>query len=376
MKKKLAYVVSTPSTYSAFLEGHAKSLACEYDITLIANFEGWDSSTVSGSVKPVHIPIYRKVSLWKDCIALVILFRHFRSVKYDIVHSFTPKAGLLGGIAAWAARVSIRIHSFTGQVWVTRRGASRFFLKMLDKLTFSLATDALADSPSQVKFLLVQGFGGPFTVLGDGAVCGIDQERFSPDHLKRAAIRLKYDIDTEDVVFIFLGRLNHDKGIVDLIHAFERAQLGPNCKLMVVGPDEENIVKAFRRHPLTIAKRIVFTGATSDPGAMMAAGDVICLPSYREGFGTSVLEGAATGLPSIVSRIYGLTDAVVEGETGLMHEVGNVEEIAHCLQLLSNNDDLRIRMGRFAYDRALAKFSSKRLTAELRKFYLEVAKRC
>lgn len=369
MKKKLAYVVATPATYQAFLKGHAKALQDSYDITLIANFADWTGPEVAGGVNKVHVPIQREISLIRDGIALLRLFSHLRSVHYDVVHSYTPKAGLLSNLAGRAAGVGVRIHSFTGQVWATRQGIGRVLLKAMDKLTLVCTTHALSDSPSQVAFLKSEGFAKPILVLGEGGVCGIDTERFRPDAARRTAVRGEYGLAGDDLVFIFLGRLNRDKGILDLVEGFARAALGTNCKLLIVGPDEENLATTLSQHPLAQSGQIVLTGGTTSPERMLCAGDIMCLPSYREGFGSSVLEAAATGLPAIVSRIYGLTDAVVEGETGIMHEVGNVDEVADCMIRFTEDPNLRMQMGRAAYERALRDFNPKCITSELRAFY-------
>ena len=369
MKKKLAFVVATPMTYNAFLKGHANALMDEYDVTLIADFANWAGVPLQDGVKTLHVPIRRKVSVLSDCVAFLRLWRVLRAGRYDIVHSVTPKAGLLANMAGRAAGIEVRIHTFTGQVWATQTGVSRALLKAFDKLTLECATLALSDSPSQAAFLRSEGFTKSIHVLGDGAISGIDTERFRPNSVHRAAVRAKFGLAIDDLVFLFLGRLTRDKGILDLVEGFSKAALGPKCKLLIVGPDEEGLAPKISQHPLTIEGRIVLTGETTTPERFLSAGDVFCLPSYREGFGSSVLEAAAVGLPSIVSRIYGLTDAVIEGETGIMHEVGNSDQIAACLTKVARDADLRARMASAAHARVLITFPSERITTELRNFY-------
>lgn len=369
MKKKLAFVVATPLTYISFLHGHAKFLQDDYDVTLITNISESDWSDKLNGIHVVHIPIERKISIFRDLYALCALSAQLRIRKFDVVHSVSPKAGLIAAIAGWLARVPVRIHSFTGQVWATRTGLSRSLLKSMDKVTHLFTTQALSDSKSQAEFLKSEGFRKPIEVLGDGAICGIDTERFHPNVEKREKARAQYGWTENDFVFVFLGRLNLDKGILDLVKGFVRARLDKRFKLMIVGPDEGQMVAKISTEPLARSGQIVLTGHTSSPEYWLAAGDVMCLPSYREGFGMSVLEAAAVGLPAVVSRIYGLTDAVLEEKTGIMHEAGNVQQIADCLQRFVSEPNLHLELGSNARLRVFDEFSQRRVSLALKEFY-------
>lgn len=369
MKKRLAYVVSTPRTYLAFIMGHARVLRDEYDITLFADFASHPELTDFEGVEMIQVGIRRNISIFRDLAALVHLTGLLRAGNFDIVHSITPKAGLLANMAGLLARCPVRVHTYTGQVWATRRGFSRWLLKAMDKITLFSSTHALADSHSQADFLASEGFSNSIRVLGAGAIAGIDTVRFRPDEAWRHSARAKYGLAPDDFVFVFLGRLNRDKGVMDLIEGFSRADLAPHFKLLIVGPDETGLAPIIEQSPLFRARTVVLAGSAMQPEHELNAGDVMCLPSYREGFGMSVLEAAAIGLPAIVSRIYGLVDAVVEGETGIMHEAGNVEEIANCLNILAANTDLARHMGAAARTRVFEVFQPERVTNELRVFY-------
>lgn len=373
MKKKLAYIVSTPRTYLAFIKGHARVLRDDYDITLITNFASYPELTDFEGVETVQVGIRRNISIFRDLAALMRLTGVLRAGKYDIVHSITPKAGLLANMAGLLARCPVRVHTYTGQVWATRRGISRWLLKTMDKITLFSTTHALADSGSQADFLSSEGFSKPIRVLGNGAITGIDTVRFRPDDAWRQSAREKYDLAPDDFVFVFLGRLNRDKGVLDLVEGFSRADLEPRFKLLIVGPDEAGLAPIIEQTELARTGRIVLTGRTTLPEQLLNAGDVMCLPSYREGFGVSVLEGAAIGLPAIVSRIYGLTDAVIEGQTGIMHDAGNVDGISTCLTVFAQDPELAKRMGAAARARALTAFSPDRVTNELKAFYAKVS---
>jgi lipopolysaccharide/colanic/teichoic acid biosynthesis glycosyltransferase len=183
-------------------------------------------------------------------------------------------------------------------------------------------------------------------------------------------LRKNSDVPPDALVFLFIGRLTRDKGVQDLVRAFNAAsEKMPNAYLWIVGPDEQGVTKEARQACSRYADRVRFFCGTMTPEQFMAAADVLSLPSYREGFGSVVIEAAAVGIPAIVSRIYGLTDAVEDGVTGLFHEVRNVEEIADRMVHIACDPELRKRLGENARRRAVKHFSKDALTSALMEFY-------
>ncbi|MBI4989451.1 MAG: glycosyltransferase [Rhodocyclales bacterium] len=368
---RICFVVSSPLTARAFLSGHIAALSGRHAIDLVA--DAGDPAELGGipaHARVVPVRIRRRIALLADLAALLRLHALFRRERYAAVSSVTPKAGMLALLAAAMARVPLRIHIFTGQVWATRRGWQRRLLKAADRLMARLATHVLADSRSQRDFMIAEGIAPAekIQVLGDGSICGADGERFRPDAGRRAEVRLAQGIPGEAVVFLFLGRLNRDKGVLDLATAF--AELNqPASWLLVVGPDEEGMGEAMQARLGASRDRCRFVGFTDRPEDYMAAADVFCLPSYREGFGMAVIEAAAAGMPAIASRIYGVTDAVEEGVTGLLHEPGDAAGIARTMDLLANDPVRRTAMGNAARERALRLFSGEAVTAAWARFY-------
>lgn len=370
---KLALVATSPLTIHAFLQGHISKWASTWSVTVI---NGENSEKLKASIDSratvVCIPIVRRISLVKDLIACYALTQHFRKSRYKVVFSVTPKAGLLSMIGAYIVGIPIRVHCFTGQVWATRAGMSRLLLKSLDKLTSSLATDILVDSHSQREFLVQEKVLKPYkgNVIAHGSISGVDTKRFVPSEVHRTRVRDSLGIPANDMVLLYLGRLNRDKGLFELAKAFEQARMTyKNLHLLLVGPDEDRIVKeilSLFEAPLRDFVHIL--GQTDSPNEFMAASDVFCLPSHREGFGTSVMEAAACGLPAIVSNIYGLTDAVVDGETGLYHIKGDYLDLACKISDLLMDDALRLRMSIAARSRAENFFSSPAVEEWLFKF--------
>lgn len=368
---KLCFVVSSPLTAKAFLSGHIVALSKRYRIDLIADADDpIELGGISIYARVIPLRIRRQVAPLADLAALLRLYGLFRRERYAAVSSVTPKAGMLALLAATMARVPRRIHIFTGQVWATRTGWKRLLLKMSDRLMARLATHVLTDSPSQRDFLIAEGIvaAEKIRVLGEGSICGVDGTRFRPDDRIRTDIRLSLGIPQNAVIFLFLGRLNRDKGVLDMVEAFARLD-DPAAWLLVVGPDEASLRGEMESRLGAALLRARFIGYTDRPEDFMAAADVFCLPSYREGFGMVVIEAAAAGIPTIASRIYGVTDAVADGVTGLLHRPGDVEEILREMAVLTRDAPRRIALGLAARERVLRLFSGDAVTQAWVRFY-------
>lgn len=368
--KRVAIVVSSPLTVRAFLVNQIEAMCALYDVWIIANVgspEEMSFLPAAAHVLPVRIE--RKPSPLRDLRALSHLTTAFRIHRFDLVHSTTPKAGLLAMTAASVARVPVRIHTFTGQVWTTMQGRSRWVLKNADRLTAALATDVLVDSISQRAFLLEQKVirAKKSRVLASGSISGVDTSRFRPDPEARAAVRKTLGIAASDVLFLFVGRLNRDKGVPLAVEAFRQLPgIGQSAHLLFVGPDEEGLAD---RHAANPVPGVGFVGPTTQPERYMAAADVLCLPSRREGFGITVIEAASVAVPAVASNIYGVVDAVVDGLTGLLHEPDDKEGITRCMAQMLTDPLLRKGMGAAARKRVVADFSQERVTAALLEAY-------
>ncbi len=323
-------------------------------------------------LRVISVRIERKISLFRDFTALARLVGIFMSHDFRVVHSVAPKAGLLAMIAAWIARVPTRIHTFQGEIWAARGGFMRSLLKSADRILVRLATHLLVVSRSEQEFLIAQGILAPgrSRVLANGSISGVDVARFREDPEARGRIRRDFDLTDSDVLFLFLGRIARDKGILDLASAFASvaAEL-PHVRLLIVGPDEDGIQQEILARAGAAVAKVRFCGITDAPEQVLAAADVICLPSYREAFGMVILEAAAMRIPAVASRIYGITDAVVEGETGLLHEPSNPRDLASQMKKLAENPRLRRALGDAAYTRVQREFRSERVIGELLKFY-------
>ena len=230
-------------TVNAFLLEPIIKLSKFYEIYILLNLDSKESlPSLDGVAKVLPVNIQRKIRLKSDLAALWQLFKLFRYHNFQVVHSVTPKAGLLAMLAAYAARVPLRIHTFTGQVWVTKFGLKRFLLKRFDCFIAFLTTHNIVDSPSQHQFLVDEKVmtSAKSVVYAKGSISGVDVVRFKPNVLARENIRQQLNIPDDAIVFIFLGRLTRDKGVLNLALAFSYLQNG-GAHLLFVGPDEQSM---------------------------------------------------------------------------------------------------------------------------------------
>lgn len=377
-KKKIAFVVAIPLSAQAFLKNHFEELVKIYDVNLVANFPDEESKREfeEMGVTCHGTPILRPISLRNDLKALAALRKLFKKEKFDSVHSVTPKAGLLTAVAGWMAGVKIRIHIYTGQVWATRKGVMRTILKWMDKIIATFDTHILVDGESQRQFLIKEGVvkAEKSRVLAHGSICGVKLERFCISEEVRKREREKFGFRDDDVVFIFLGRLNHDKGIGELYEAFNR--LVPECpkaKLSLYGADEEGYEARAKDWPnLKRGENFFYPGSTPTPYDALQGGDVFVLPTWREGFGSSVIEAQALELPVITSDAYGVVDASVPDETGLRCHVDDPEGLYQCMKTYYNDADLRKSHGEAGRRRVFKLFDCNLVSEAWLKYYKEL----
>lgn len=369
--KKLCFVATTDFVFRAFLINHLKVLSKYYEITVIVNASDskWlKEFNVNANV--IHLNISREINLIVDLLSLIKLIQLFNKNSYDAIHSITPKAGLLAMLAAKLCDIPLRVHTFTGQVWATNHGLKGFTLKKIDTFFASLATHLIVDSPSQLDFLLKEKVVSKEKtyVFGKGSVSGVNLTKFRPDSEFKSKTRSDLNIPSEAIVFLFLGRLTIDKGVLDLANAFNMLS-NNSTYLLFVGPDEQGVTDTLKEILAQKSNFIRFINYTNIPEKYMNTADVLTLPSYREGFGSVVIEAAAVGIPTIASRIYGITDAIVDNQTGLLHECKNTSQISEKMQLLADNSAMRLMLGHKARLRAIKDFDANFISEKWLAFY-------
>ena len=360
-KPKVCIVVATPLTIHFFFRRHIINMSTWADISIIYNSEL--NTYIDLNDLPsqnIHVRIMRKMSIARDVLTFFELWQQFRKNQFDMVISLVPKAGLLGITAAWMSGIPVRLHIFQGEVWATATGVMRKILKTADWITAYFSTDLMAVSASERAFLEkhIGTTTGRIRVLGAGSICGVDLDRFKPNGRKRKLKRKAFGIPENAVVALFLGRLTLDKGVFLLTAAFQIiADECPNFYLLVAGPDEDGIVQDLVATVGNSARdRLIICDYTETPWALHNVADFLCLLSRREGFGMVAIEAGACGIPSLGTKIYGLEDAIIDGETGILVPDNSLPETVDALRQLIVDAELRGRLGAAARERVVAHF--------------------
>lgn len=379
---KVARVSTVPFFVLTQLRAQIEALgASGMSVTVIASNDEM-SGELAENKKLTYLPvnIEREINPIKDFFSLITLARVFKLKKFDIVHSTTPKAGLLCAVAGLFSGTRIRLHTFTGQPWVTMKGIKRSILKSCDKIIGSLNTHCYADSNSQRDFLIANGIikADKISVLGAGSLAGINLDRFDPARYSPEvlnSLRDNLNIPESGKIVLFVGRITPDKGIKELVTAFSAAvDKGIDVYLVFVGPFEsagEDILNDIT--DAKVRNNIKVVGYSEEPEKYMTLADVLCLPSYREGFGTVVIEAAAMGTPTIGTDIYGLSDAILDGETGILVPVKDSVALEKAIASTLANAPLLSSLGAAARNRAITDFNSSAcselLINEYRRFF-------
>jgi glycosyltransferase involved in cell wall biosynthesis len=324
-----------------------------------------------------EVEMDRRITPLRDAKALLALVRLLRRLAPAVVHTHTPKAGLLGVLAARAAGVPLVVHHIHGGVWLAARGLRRLIARWTDRLTCSLAHRVFCVSES-VRAALVRERLCParsVEVLGHGSINGVDaRAEFDPDRFtakERKAIRERLGIPAEAIVLGFVGRLTVEKGICELHAAWRRLSADhPDLRLLLVGePDSATPLAEPLLRGLAEDPRIHMTGMTWQTPPLFAVMDVFVLPTYREGFPVALLEAAAMRLPVVATRVPGCTDAVVEGQTGMLVQPRSAAALESALRALIPDRARRSSLGSAGRERVLRDFRPEVLWEELASRY-------
>lgn len=369
----------TVSSSLGFVEGVLPRLKERYEVQLLSSPGEYLNYMESKYVVVTHgVDMYRRISPMKDLRSLMQIIMVFRKEKPYMVHSMTPKAGLLCMIAAWICRVPIRVHTFTGLVWPTATGITKKILMFTDWVTCACSTHIIPEGEG-VKADLINNriTQKSMKVLGYGNVCGVDMIRFS--RRKNVLEKVAQLRDDSYFTFVFVGRIVRDKGIGELVSAFYRLHCKyDNIRLWLVGRYEDSL------DPISIEtkKMIENNGAIESVGpqydddllAYYAASDCFVFPSYREGFPNTVLEAGAMDLPSIVTDINGSKEIIINGENGLIVPSHDTDSLCYAMEELLTNIPLRNHMVRNARTIIASHYEQGYVQDCLLDFYKEILK--
>ena len=376
-RKKIIRSSTVPQSLEAFCKGLLKELSEDYDVIALSSpGEALDLVGRREEVRTIAVPMERHISVFKDIKSLLSLVKVFRKERPDMVHSITPKAGLLCMMAAWWTRVPVRIHTFTGLVFPTSRGLIKRVLMLTDRITCACATHIIPEGEGVKKDLIDNKITRkPLQVLGYGNIRGVDMDYYSRTHEveeKAAVLR-----DSSRFTFLFVGRIVRDKGINELVAAFQRLAVeNPYVRLFLVGAYEENLdpVDSLTVEAIKKESRIVSVGRKSgtDLLAYYAASDCFVFPSYREGFPNTVLEAGAMGLPCIVTDINGSREIIKEGFNGLIVPSHDADALYEAMKWMLDNPEERKSMASVSREHIAAHYEQGFVRKCLLDYYREI----
>lgn len=346
-RPRLLRITTVPVSLQLLLKGQFRFMEEHGFEVLTASADGPGVAGVrQEGVRHVVIPFTRKITPFRDFVCLIKLTRLIRRFRPDIVHTHTPKAGLLGMMAAWACRVRVRMHTVAGLPMMEANGFKRFLLTQAEKMTYRCATAVYPNSHSLMEFLKKElRVSANLKIIGKGSTNGIDPHFFqrTEELLENAKmIRARLGIGPQEVVFSFVGRLVKEKGIVELVIAFRKLAEEFPIRLLLVGDFEDDRdplpedVKIFLRSD----DRVILAGFQSDVRPWFLASDVFAFPSYREGFPNVVMQAACLGIPCIVSDINGCNE-IIHSDSGILIPAKDPSLLYGAMKALCLSPDLR-----------------------------------
>lgn len=376
----LVHVTTTAQTFGFLREQMRWMRDRGVNVAAITSPDDGPGTTESEPWRTHRIAMRRGFSPAHDLVALVRLTRLLRALRPLIVHCHTPKAGLLGSLAARIAGVPTRIYHVHGLRYQTSRGWRRRLLMLCERVAGRCSSRVLCVSESVRSAALSDGLFSErrLQVVGEGSIDGVDAaERFNPDRPAASAIaELRRDLGVPEDAFVigFVGRLVVDKGIVELADAWRRLRDAvKDARLMIVGDYEEHDpVPQAVRDTLAGDPRVHFAGRVSDVEKYYALMHVMCLPTYREGLPYAPIEAAAMRVPTIASRVCGCVDAVVDGETGLLVRPRDPSAIIEAVLSYRRDETRRRRHGENARRRVLERYDPETLRRETHEIYREL----
>jgi glycosyltransferase involved in cell wall biosynthesis len=348
MKEKIIRTATVAMSLNYLLKGQLSFLNEHYEVIAVSGEDDHlQEVRERENVRTENVKIQRTISLLKDLKSLWVLYFLFRKEKPQIVHSITPKAGLLSMLAAKMTGVPIRIHTFTGLIFPEKRGFLQQILILMDCLICFCATDIFPEGEGVKRDLIKYKITSkPLKIIANGNVNGIDTAYFSEDQVllsEREVLKKELGIDSNDFVFIFVGRLVGDKGINELVSVFkEVTSQNKNVKLVLVGPLESDLDRLNSQTLKEIENNdaILSVGFKKDVRTYFAISDVLVFPSYREGFPNVVLQAGAMGLPAIVTNINGSNEIIKAGINGLIIEAKDKVALQQAMQELMKDKRL------------------------------------
>lgn len=379
MSKKKLFIITTIPLSFIFFRGQLLLLRDEFDVTLISSPEEQLFETANfNKVKSYGILMKREISIFQDFLSLFKLMVYYNRYKPDIVHGNTPKGSFLSMIASWVCKVPTRVYYVHGLRYQGTTGFKKKILIYMERISCKLATDIFAVSRGVKEVIYEDGITKKkINVIWNGSINGINSDFFNPDIIDFINLKEQYSIKKNDFVFGFVGRIVADKGINELVWAFKNLnELYPNLKLLLIGDYEHRLDPLLPEIKVEIEqnKNIIVVGYQKDIRPFYKLMNLFVFPSYREGFGISLMEAAAMNIPCISSDIIGCNEIIEHNLNGFLIPSKNKEALLEKMKFCIENKNKIKKMSTLTRDIILSKFEQKQLWRKTIEIYKKISK--
>lgn len=374
-KARIIRMTTAAVTMNIVLKGQLSYLSREFDITGITSYDPKHFEEIRSreKISLMAVEMERTISPLKDLKSLWQLFSIFRKDKPHIVHTHTPKAGLLGMLAAYLAGVEIKIHTVGGIPWMEVKGAKRGLLKAMEKLTYACADRIYPNSKGLMQFIINEKICplSKLKVLGNGGSNGINTSHFTRNENDRQRLRAQYNIGDDEMLLGFVGRIAREKGITEWLEAFDLLRQKYKVKILLVGLFEKTYggLSEETEDRILNDPYIVYPGRADDVRPFYAMMDIFVFPSYREGFPNAVLEACAMELPVIATDINGCNEIIEDKVSGLLIPPKSSSAIENAVSLLIDRPEMRKALAMSARAAVVEKFSNEIVWNAVREEY-------
>jgi len=361
--KKLVILTTVPLSLATLIKGQPKYLSQFFDITLISSNDNLISQIEAYERVKVHtIDMTREITPFQDLKALFKIFVYLSQNRPDIIYSFTPKAGLLGMIASYFARVPVRVHNIVGMPLIEASGNKKRLLKVIEKITYFFSTNLFCNSYGLKEYIQKNLTKRDIKVVGNGSINGIDTKLFRDTftQTQKDELRDSLNIQKDDFVLLFVGRVVKDKGINELIQAFYILDKKyNNLKLLIVGDFEEHLnpIESKSIEVMKNNRNIIQVGFQKDVRPYLGVSSLFVLPSYREGLPNSLLEAGSFGIPLLATDINGCNEIIGDRENGILIKPKSINSLVDGISLLVENKQLYNRIKKSVRNSIKARYS-------------------
>jgi len=382
-KKKLVRITTVPLSLDKILDGQLSFMNNHYEVIAVSSEKEYLIRCAKNEgVRFKHIEMTRKITPIKDFISLIKLISFLKKERPLIIHSHTPKAGILAMLASKITNIPIRLHTVAGLPLMEEKGSKKKLLELIEKLTYSFSTFVFTNSNGLYKYIIENNYvsKNKLKVIGNGSSNGVDINYFSPTSVsekEKEKLKLSLGILESDFIFVFVGRIVADKGINELINAFDTISFQNNAiKLLLVGEQEshldplnENTLKLISSN-----KNIIKTGFQKDIRPFLAVSDALVFPSYREGFPNVIMQAGAMELPVIATNINGCNEIIINEKNGVLIELKNNGAIVKAMVRLIEDEAFYKNLKSNARSMIISRFERKVICEKILYEYKEMEK--